>query len=270
MKLSIITININNLAGLQKTIGSVFAQTFTDYEYLIIDGGSTDGSKEYIKQYEYKFSYWVSERDEGIFNAMNKGIVKSTGEYLLFMNSGDCLFCAETLSLIFENIENEDIIYGNAMVERGMGDKNEILTYPDNLTFKFFRTRALHHNSSIIKAKLFEKLGLYNEDFKVMSDWEFFTKAICLNQASYKHVNQIVCCFNPDGISSQIESGQLKLDERQIVLEKYFYAVFPELIDLEMENKRIKSMLNLYQISRFHKIVEKVINHPVYKYLKRH
>ena len=90
MKLSIITVNLNNLEGLKKTYESVVCQTFTDYEWLVIDGGSTDGSREFIEQHQDKFAYWCSEPDKGIYNAMNKGIVKAKGEYLNFMNSGDC------------------------------------------------------------------------------------------------------------------------------------------------------------------------------------
>ncbi|MDR2910496.1 MAG: glycosyltransferase [Bacteroidales bacterium] len=91
MKLSIITINLNNVAGLQKTIESVVKQTFTDYEYIVIDGGSTDGSADIIKQHANKITYWVSEPDKGIYNAMNKGIRVAKGEYCLFLNSGDWL-----------------------------------------------------------------------------------------------------------------------------------------------------------------------------------
>ena len=80
MKLSIITVNYNNREGLQRTIDSVVSQTFRDFEWIVIDGGSTDGSKELIKQYADHFSYWVSEPDKGIYNAMNKGILKATGE----------------------------------------------------------------------------------------------------------------------------------------------------------------------------------------------
>ncbi|MEP7170167.1 MAG: glycosyltransferase, partial [Bacteroidota bacterium] len=88
---SIITVNLNNAAGLKKTIESVVTQTFNDVEYIIIDGASTDGSKEVIKNYETKISYWVSEKDTGIYNAMNKAIKKAKAEYCLFLNSGDSL-----------------------------------------------------------------------------------------------------------------------------------------------------------------------------------
>ena len=89
MKLSIITINYNNREGLKKTINSVINQTFRDFEYILIDGGSEDGSKEIILQHEAQFSYWRSEKDHGIYNAMNKGILAAKGDYLLFLNSGD-------------------------------------------------------------------------------------------------------------------------------------------------------------------------------------
>ncbi len=269
MRLSIITINLNNAEGLQKTMESVFAQTFTDYDYIIIDGGSTDGSVDTIKNHENKLSYWVSEKDDGIYNAMNKGIVKAKGEYLLFMNSGDYLFNNETIKEIFENNPNEDIIYGDAMVDRGQNEKNEVKVYPANLTFKYFLSKTLHHTSSIIKADLFEKLGNYNEELKIMSDWEFFIKAICLYQASYKYLKQTISCFNPHGISSQIETGALKLNERQIVLNRYFDAFLPDYKEAEEDIKAAESRLKLYKSSRLHNIVEKLMRLPLYKYLKR-
>ena len=101
-QLSIITINYNNLAGLQKTFESVFNQTFQDFEYIVIDGGSTDGSKELIEQYHDKIDYWVSEPDSGIYNAMNKGIVRANGEYLQFLNSGDSLLGENILKNVFK------------------------------------------------------------------------------------------------------------------------------------------------------------------------
>ena len=89
MKLSIITINFNNKAGLERTITSVFQQDFKDFEFIVIDGGSTDGGKELIESNKQHFSYWVSEADKGIYNAMNKGIKMSKGKYVAFLNSDD-------------------------------------------------------------------------------------------------------------------------------------------------------------------------------------
>ena len=112
VKLSIITVNLNNLEGLKKTYESVVCQTFTDYEWLVIDGGSTDGSREFIEQHQDKFAYWCSESDKGIYNAMNKGIVRAKGEYLNFMNSGDYFVSDKTLAKVFSREINVDILYG--------------------------------------------------------------------------------------------------------------------------------------------------------------
>jgi len=131
-KLSIITVNLNNAEGLRKTIESVVSQTYTDYEYIIIDGGSTDGCVEIIKQYEDKITYWVSEPDKGIYNAMNKGILKAKGEYCQFLNSGDWLIKESILHDIFSILPIADIIYGNEQTEKG------IRTYPENPSFNFF------------------------------------------------------------------------------------------------------------------------------------
>ena len=119
MQLSIITINYNNLEGLRKTTKSIISQTWGDFEWIIIDGGSSDGSNEYIINLNYNLNrngwnpitYWCSELDKGIYNAMNKGIVKAKGKYLLFLNSGDCLHDKDVLKNIEDKLQEEDIVY---------------------------------------------------------------------------------------------------------------------------------------------------------------
>lgn len=118
MKLSIITINLNNLEGLKKTFESVFNQTFTDYEWIVIDGGSTDGSREFIEAHQDSFSYWSSEPDRGIYNAMNKGILQANGEYLSFLNSGDYYADSETLANVFCTNHEADILFGYMIREK--------------------------------------------------------------------------------------------------------------------------------------------------------
>ena len=157
-KLSIITVNLNNAPGLQKTMQSVFAQTFSDYDYIIIDGDSTDSSKEFIEKHADKLSYWVSETDEGIYQAMNKGIAKANGEYLLFLNSGDYFYSDESLSALFKNSNYEDIIYGNLLVNEEDG-KQWILDYPAELSFGYFYRHSLPHQSTLIKTNLFKTIG---------------------------------------------------------------------------------------------------------------
>ena len=118
-KLSIITINYNNFEGLNRTLKSVINQNLKNFEYIVIDGGSTDGSKELIEKYADKISYWVSEPDRGIYHAMNKGIVKASGEYLLFMNSGDLFYNNFILNEVIDDISKYDLIYFDILIRDG-------------------------------------------------------------------------------------------------------------------------------------------------------
>ena len=129
MKYSIITINLNNSAGLRKTIESVVNQTFQDFEYIIIDGGSTDGSVDIIKEYSSRIDYWVSEPDRGIYNAMNKGIVQAHGDYINFMNSGDCFSKNTILEEIYADL-SFDFVFGKARTI----PNNTILSPSKNIT----------------------------------------------------------------------------------------------------------------------------------------
>ena len=112
MKFSIITVNFNNKEGLHNTIKSVINQTFRDFEYIVIDGGSTDGSIDILKKYDKYINYWISEKDSGIYNAMNKGISKANGEYLNFMNSGDCFYALDVLEKVSKYGYTSDFIVG--------------------------------------------------------------------------------------------------------------------------------------------------------------
>ncbi len=218
MKLSIITINYNNANGLKKTIESVVGQTQKDFEYLIIDGGSNDGSVEVIKQYADKINYWVSEPDKGIYDAMNKGILAAKGEYLLFLNSGDVLVVNKIMEQVMPLLSNEDIIYGNGLIE---GAKRPFII-PDKLTKRYLRRSSLFHPSSFIKKELFLKNGLYNDRLIIVADWEFFLKNIIINKCSVKKINLIVSKMEEGGVSrSDSHKNQLKKEIEQ-TLDNYF------------------------------------------------
>lgn len=217
-KLSIITINYNNANGLSKTIRSLIKQTFHEYEYIVIDGGSNDGSKHIIEGNQKYISYWCSEKDSGIYNAMNKGILKATGEYLLFLNSGDFLHDSAVLEDVFPLLSGEDIVYGDLLFRSEEG-KDEVFVYPDNLSVDYFLERSLGHPSSFIKRDLFRK-DLYSESLKIVSDWEFFIKKIVLEGVTYKHLHRTVSIFDMGGISSQ--SSDLCNEERGNVLKMLF------------------------------------------------
>lgn len=175
-KISIITINYNNADGLRKTIESVKAQNFSDLEYIVIDGGSSDQSVEIIKEYDGYISKWVSEKDNGIYNALNKGIKIATGEYLLFLNSGDHFYNKNVLTNNLEYIDIYDIIVFDIHFS-GFG-KDYIFKHPDELHFSFLFEETFAHQSVFIKRNLFKKIGLYDETLKIVSDWKFFINAI--------------------------------------------------------------------------------------------
>ena len=212
MKLSIITVNLNNRDGLQKTIDSVVSQTFKDFEWIVIDGGSTDGSKELIEQYAEHFAYWVSEPDKGIYNAMNKGIRVARGEYLQFLNSGDWLWEDNTLQKVFSNSLEDDIVYGNCVEPNG-----KVSIYPESFDTLQLYKGSLNHQASFIKATLFQDC-FYDEEYKFASDWKFFLLKIVFENASHRKVDVVVTCAQP-GHSYDVS---LSLSEREDILNKTF------------------------------------------------
>lgn len=222
MKLSIITINYNNFSGLKKTITSVLAQTFKDFEYIIIDGGSTDGSKELIEQYIDNLTYWVSEKDNGIYHAMNNGIKVANGEYLWFLNSGDWLCNSSVVETFIKDTNNIDIIYGNWYHSYSDGRVFKDV-FPDLITFNFLAFEySLPHQASLIKKSLFDKVGLYDEQLSMVSDWKFYLHAIFVEQCSYMHKDLFVVYYNKEGFSSDPDNDEIQQRERKSVLEKHF------------------------------------------------
>lgn len=213
MKLSIITVNYNDKVGLKKTIESVVCQAYTDYEYIIIDGGSTDGSYDIIKQYEEQISYWVSERDKGIYNAMNKAIDVAQGEYCIFMNAGDTFCSPMTLADVFAIDCSEDIICGNTVTV----EKRK--PAPEEITFRFMFSNAICHQSAFIKTSLMAKYK-YDEKYRIVSDRKFFLQALILDNCSYKKVSVDIVNYDITGYSA--ENPVLSRLEYDKVLEELF------------------------------------------------
>jgi len=242
IKLSIITINLNNKAGLERTIQSVTSQTYTDFEYLLIDGGSDDGSVDIIKKNKEKITYWVSEKDKGIYNAMNKGILKANGEYCLFINSGDFFIKSTILDEMLNYINGEDILYGNGFFQ-AKDNKLEKLDCPVKLTLGFFCLYSLFHPATLIKKSLFDKYGLYNESNKIISDGEFFIKTIILNNVKTKLIPLEIAIAEDNGISRNIEFKTILEDEAKKVLSNFFPVYVIDLMsdykDLKLENIKL-------------------------------
>jgi glycosyltransferase involved in cell wall biosynthesis len=235
MKLSIITINLNSAIGLRKTIESVISQTFSDYEFIIIDGASTDGSVEVIKEFAAEFAYWISEPDKGIYNAMNKGILHANGVYCLFLNSGDYLVNTQVLQEIFKHEFCEDIIYGNVID----GNTLQTISYPEKYTLYSFLITTIPHNASLIKRNLFYKYGLYNELYKIASDWEFWIKTVILHNCQYRKLNLTISFLSPGGISSDMTPKNHYRNEGQFILESLIPNAILEDYTLFVEERKL-------------------------------
>lgn len=229
--LSIITINYNNLGGLMTTVLSVKNQTWQGFEYIVIDGGSSDGSKEYLESQTQFLDIWVSERDSGIYNAMNKGIKLAKGEYLLFLNSGDHLFNEKVLEQNFDKLKQKDLICFNLqMVRNGF---SKITASSASLRFSDMYTSSLPHPATFIKKELFNTVGLYDERLRIVSDWKFFLLALFKFNCSYLKIDETLATFYLDGISSVEDYSE----ERQLVMKEYFDRFIFDYEEL-IENKK--------------------------------
>lgn len=258
LNLSIITINLNNRAGLDITLDSVFAQTYANFEYIIIDGGSKDGSLELIQINSNKMAYWISELDTGIYNAMNKGICQAKGKYCLFLNSGDWLVNENVLKDVFSLRPTADIIAGDVYFFDT--DQNKIqweVPSPDVLTAKTLFLGTLPHQATFIKRSLFETIGFYDESLKIVSDWLFFLKALLKSNATYFHYRGVVSYFAMDGISCNPKTMGLPRREQLAILQQEyprFVADYERLDNLEKENKHWLQSREYAVYSQFQRI----------------
>ena len=236
MRLSIITINYNNKDGLQKTIESIVTQSFNDFEWIVIDGGSTDGSRELIERYADHMAYWVSEPDKGVYNAMNKGIMVAKGEYINFMNSGDYLASPTILEEVFTTPRTADVLYGYMMRGSLDGEVNNLSMMKPNLSWIDLYGDGLPHQSTFIKRSLFDKFGLYDESLKAVSDWKFFVKAIVYHKTTSEFVPLKISIYEEGGISD-VMGGE----ERKRVQNELFPRAMVETIPVVEAYDRIQS-----------------------------
>lgn len=239
MKYSIITINFNNADGLCRTIESILNQTFRDFEYLIIDGGSADGSYAIIENYSEHISYWISESDNGIYNAMNKGILQAKGDYLLFINSGDELANEQVLKNIDNCLDVTTELASGRLIYIDQ-QTNHTLEAPEELTLSYSINVGLTHPNTLIRKSLFDKYGLYNENNKIVSDWEFFLIAGGLNNCRYQKMDVAVARFYAGGISSS--QPELMQTEMEAAIKRLVSE--PIRKDLEKSKKMEQKLSN--------------------------
>lgn len=231
MKLSIITINFNNLEGLKKTAESVINQTWKEFEWIIIDGGSTDGSKEYIVKLNDELThngwnpiaYWCSEPDKGIYNAMNKGIGKASGEYLNFMNSGDCYYennSLESLAQYFIESINDIVI---AKEKKDTGELHNKRLSSDGLAKTLMLYNLVCHQATFIKTSINKKYP-YDESFEIVSDWKFFLMSLNKENLIVKFVDSVIVENEPNGVSNN--TLKIQIERKRVYDELYGKGCF--------------------------------------------
>ena len=219
-KLSIITVCYNE-PNLEKTCKSIIEQTYQDFEWIVVDGGSNEQTQNIWNKYKNRTNTFVSEKDSGVYNAMNKGIKQSNGEYLLFLNAGDYLFDKDALKKVIDKKLDRDICYANNMVYE---DENHsyIKRYPKVLDYSFWIKNTLCHQATFIKHELFEKYGFYNENHRIVSDLEIWILFLHVKKVSYKNIDVICSVFINGGISTNKNYEELAYKERNELIDKYF------------------------------------------------
>jgi glycosyltransferase involved in cell wall biosynthesis len=226
-KLSVITIVYNNVKDIERTMLSVLGQHYKNIEYIIIDGASKDGTKDIIYKYKAQLSQFISEPDKGIYDAMNKGLALATGDYVLFMNSGDEIFAPETVSQVFASADAADIYYGETEM---FNDQWESLGQrrhhaPENFNWESFRFgMSISHQAIYIKKDITEPFDL---QYKYSSDIDWIIKA-AKNASSIVNTHLYVAKYLVGGISKKKHLASLK--ERFRIFTKY-YGLIPNLIN---------------------------------------
>ena len=216
IKFSIVTISLNSEEDIETSIVSVAEQTYKNREHIIIDGGSKDSTVEIIRKYEEHLSYWDSAPDNGIADAMNKGIDHATGEYILFIHSDDFLINNKALESIYDSIQDR-LDYYVFQVMSVYPDKTRKLMPSRNFGFSTYLKMGSCHQGHVISRKLFEKYGSYDSSFKIGMDYDFVLR-VFLQQVTSRSVDVVIACMGQTGISSRKDWAGLRLrfmDERK-------------------------------------------------------
>lgn len=254
MRFSVITINYNNKEGLEHTIESVLSQTNKDYEYIIIDGGSTDGSIDVIQGFSDYITYWTSEKDKGVYHAMNKGVIQAHGDYCIFMNSGDSFHSPnilESLKDYQEDIVCGKVIKGNATTASGLATPS--------ITMVDLMRASLPHQAMLIKRDLLVKHP-YDERYKILSDWKFCLETIVIENCTFRNIDVIVADYDTSGISSN-SNGLLPKEREQILKEMFPPRILSDYQRLyPVDDELLDQALLLTQTIRARKLVKCISN----------
>jgi glycosyltransferase involved in cell wall biosynthesis len=215
---SIITVCLNEAASIRATCQSICAQSFEDLEWIVIDGGSTDGTLEILREYEDSIDCLISEQDSGIYNAMNKGAAKASGHYLIFMNGGDRFACSDAL-LFASQAQGAQMLYGDVYLG---GQSSDVETHPDVIESGYMLRKMIPHQATFYERATFEAVGGYDESFKIAGDYDLYARLFEVEQISHYHIPHPIAIFDLEGISNGMNFRSLRKQENHQIRKRYF------------------------------------------------
>lgn len=243
--ITVITACLNSAATIEKSIKSVLSQTYKNIEYIIVDGGSNDGTLEIIRKYDEYLDCVISEKDNGVYDAMNKGINLAKGSILYFLNADDELYDETVFDIVintFRRFPYVDVIYGNAKLIYPDGEEADAI-YPKNLAWGHFRNRTLCHQSMFTKRSAFKKVGLYELEYTIAADYAWILKSIWVHGINYQHVDMFISKFYMGGKHADPINSMLLKEERQNAMKKY-------IPNIKAENTKIRLKTILSKLKR--------------------
>lgn len=261
MKLSIITVNYNNCQGLIRTLDSVASQSSLETEHIIVDAASTDGSIDAIRTYEERIAgthlllQWVSEKDNGIYDGMNKAISMATGEYLLFLNSGDVLTTVDVIESVNTLELTADVVIGNIRLCKDGKVKADHHSAPEHLSLYTMLLHGIPHQASLTKKTCLLQIGGYDIRYRISADWAFFMKAIIMENISVQRISLTLCDYDLSGISST-QTARMMEERKRI-----FRDMFPPRIVSDYESL----IPHYYEVVRIQWLLEHRFCYRIYR-----
>lgn len=247
-KISIITVCKNEKDTIENTLLSIFNQTYSNIELVIIDGASTDGTVDIIKKYQDKITHFISEPDKGLYNAMNKVIDIATGDFFYFLNANDTIFDKFTIEKIVKCInENPDVrfIFGDIRLLKENGDFfTDITGYDNQEQNPLFIKQNICHQAVFYDKTLFDDFGKYSEKLKIFSDTKFNIECLFVHKVKAAYIPMIIANFRYGGFSSSPKNQKIINQERSALLKKYF---FKELILFKL-SRTLTVLKNCYPL----------------------
>ncbi len=251
-RLSVVTVTWNALEDLKETWKSILEQDFLDWEWIVIDGASSDGSADFLRSISHLQVRSLSEPDSGIYNAMNKGLKLVKGEYVYFLNSGDTLASTDALKKVMARISGVGIFYSNIILK----DVNSFILriYPDKLRSAYWFKHYLCHQAVIFHSQVFKQLGVKNEEFRFAADFEFFMRAFNSRRFRFLHVNETLSVYDLQGVSASLQNREKIILEFGVIIRRnfnFFRRSFHWPPRSMLELKRFPGLIPLYLVNRY-------------------